>query len=55
VAEDRADEIGGGGMLVFDERNGARDGARVGREHALGERGGGGRHRASSCLAMTSR
>jgi hypothetical protein len=36
--EDRADEGGAAGILVFDERDGARDRPRIALEHAVGER-----------------
>ena len=52
-AKMRPDQRGACRIVVLDQRDGARDGARFSGQHALGERRHG--HRVSSCRAMTSR
>src|SRR5262249_12208465 len=53
AAEDAPNEVGARRILVLDERDRARDGARIPRQHALGQRRG--HERESSWRAMTSR
>ena len=52
VREDGAHQVGARSILVFDERDGARDSARIAGEHSIGESLA---HRERSWRAMTSR
>jgi hypothetical protein len=56
MTEDRLDQLSAARVFVFDQRNRAGDGARVGRQHALGQMDwSSADHRARSWRAMTRR
>src|SRR5439155_10613642 len=52
ATEDLSDQGGAGGIVVFDQGNGACDSARIAGQDAIAQAG---RHRARSCRAMTRR